>query len=47
MFENNTPLIRISTCNPVMSFFRTDRENQTEIKGEFGSPQSVVAKIGM
>lgn len=47
MFENNNPLIRIFTCNPVMSFFRTDRENQTKIKDEFGSPQSVVANIGM
>lgn len=26
-------------------YIRADRENQTKIKGEFGSPQSVVAKI--
>lgn len=47
MFENNTPLIRISTCNPVISFFRADKENQTKKKSKFGSPQSVVAKKGM
>lgn len=47
MFENKTPLIRLYTCNPVISFFRTDRENQTKIKSQFGSPQSVVAKKGM
>lgn len=28
-------------------FFRTDRDNQTDTKGESGSPQSVVVKIGM